>query len=161
MRAALALLTGAAMVPVTAASAATRQVTGLHDARYCEIIELKGAPPNATATVWNTIGLNTLPGRPGGAPSTPAALARELGDTVVVLNGPRHFLMDSATAVTGRRRAFHGLRTDEGRDDPDPHRRRPGPDAVHRPHDRAHQHLALEARAAPCSSSSPPAATPT
>jgi hypothetical protein len=39
------------------------------------------------------------------------ALARELGDTFVVLNGPRHFLMDSASAETGGVRAFHGLRT--------------------------------------------------
>ena len=36
-------------------------MTGLHDARYCEIIELQGAPPDATATVWNTIGLNRCP----------------------------------------------------------------------------------------------------
>lgn len=28
----------------------------------------------------------------------------------MVLNGPRHFLMDSATAVTGRVLAFHGMR---------------------------------------------------
>ena len=92
------------------ASAAVRQVSGLHDARYCEVIELKGVPPTATATVWNTIGLNRCPAAQWRALDA-GALARELGDTAVVLNGPRHFLMDSASAQAGGRRAFHGLRT--------------------------------------------------
>ena len=52
-----AVLAAAAFVVVpTGASAASRSVSGLHDARYCEIIELKGVPPDTTATVWNTIG---------------------------------------------------------------------------------------------------------
>ena len=42
--------------------------------------------------------------------STPAALARELGVTAVLLNGPRHFLMDSVSARTGGVRSFHGQR---------------------------------------------------
>ncbi|MEA2412883.1 MAG: hypothetical protein QOC77_3444 [Thermoleophilaceae bacterium] len=89
--------------------AATRHGSGLHDARYCEILELKGAPPDATVTVWNTIGLNKCPAATWNQFDA-TALARELGDTYVVLNGPRHFLMDSATAATGRVRAFHGMR---------------------------------------------------
>jgi hypothetical protein len=92
-----------------AASAAPRTVTGLHDARYCEIIELKGAPPTAVATVWNTIGQNRCPPAWWNALNA-GALARELGDTAVVLNGPRHFLMDAASAETGGRRSFHGQR---------------------------------------------------
>src|SRR3954452_603063 len=81
----------------------------LHDARYCEILVLRGAPPKATVTVWNTIGLNRCPSRWWGRFEA-GALARELGATFVVLNGPRHFLMDSATATTGRVRSFHGKR---------------------------------------------------
>jgi hypothetical protein len=104
-----ALALAAALVPAGVASAATRHGSALHDARYCEILELKGAPPNATATVWNTIGLNKCPDAKWRAFDA-AALARELGDTFVVLNGPRHFLMDSATAATGRVRSFHGMR---------------------------------------------------
>jgi hypothetical protein len=104
-----AMVIAAALASPAVASAAQRQGSGLHDARYCEIIELKGAPPDATATVWNTIGLNKCPDARWRAFDA-AALARELGDTVVVLNGPRHFLMDSATAATGRVRAFHGMR---------------------------------------------------
>ena len=92
-----------------AAPAAVRQVSGLHDARYCEIIELKGLPPTAVATVWNTIGQNRCPSAWWRA-FNGSALARELGDTLVVLNGPRHFLMDSASAQTGGVRPFHGQR---------------------------------------------------
>src|SRR3954462_2662777 len=81
----------------------------LHDARYCEILVLRGTPPAATVTVWNTIGLNNCPPKRwrGFAASS---LARQLGAPFVVLNGPRHFLMDSATAATGRVRSFHGMR---------------------------------------------------
>ena len=106
---ALAALLIAALAPPGIASAATRHGSGLHDARYCEVLELKGAPPDATAVVWNTIGLNKCPDAQWRAYDA-AALARELGDTFVVLNGPRHFLMDSATAATGRVRSFHGMR---------------------------------------------------
>jgi hypothetical protein len=83
--------------------------THLHDARYCEILVLRGAPPKATVTVWNTIGLNRCPSK-WWRGFDAGALARELGATFVVLNGPRHFLMDSATAATGRVRSFHGKR---------------------------------------------------
>jgi hypothetical protein len=109
-----AALAGAIVVVAAAgaagpAASAPRHASGLHDARYCEIIELKGAPPDATATVWNTIGLNDCPaGR--WKRFDAGALAQELGDSVVVLNGPRHFLMDSATGETGGVRSFHGLR---------------------------------------------------
>src|SRR3954454_17111598 len=81
----------------------------LHHARYCEILVLRGTPPAATVTVWNTIGLiNCPPRRWLGFDAS--SLARELAATFVVLNGPRHFLMDSATAATGRVRSFHGKR---------------------------------------------------
>ena len=99
----------AAIALASVASAALRHASGLRDARYCELIELKGAPPHATAIVWNTIKLNRCPAAKWKALDA-AALARELGDTAVVLNGPRHFLMDSVTARTGGVRTFHGIR---------------------------------------------------
>jgi hypothetical protein len=108
VRAVVLLAAGAiASWGVAPASAAT--LDGMHDARYCEIIELKGAPPTARATVWNTIGLNGCPAAWWNAFDA-AELARERGATLVVLNGPRHFLMDSVTATPGRVRAFHGER---------------------------------------------------
>ena len=91
------------------AGAAVRTATGLHDQRYCEIIELKGAPPNATAVVWTTIGLNRCPDAIWRTFDA-AALARELGDTAVVLNGPRHWVIDVASGETGGVRSFHGIR---------------------------------------------------
>jgi hypothetical protein len=110
VRRALAALVGAAvLVPVLAAPAGAASLSGLHDARYCEIIALKGSPPKASATVWNTIGLNRCPAARWKAFDA-GALATELGATAVVLNGPRHFLMDSVTAHPGRVRSFHGMR---------------------------------------------------
>lgn len=99
----------AGVLCVAPASAVRVSGSGLHDARYCEVIGLKGAPPAATATVWNTIGLNTCPAARWNTLAA-GAVAKQLGDTLVVLNGPRHFLMDSASAVTGPLRTFDGLR---------------------------------------------------
>ena len=104
-----AVLAAVSAAAAFASPASAASLDGLHDARYCEIIELRGAPPNARATVWNTIGLNHCPAAWWNAFDA-GALARELGDTLVVLNGPRHFLMDSVTASPGRVRSFHGQR---------------------------------------------------
>jgi hypothetical protein len=106
---AAALIVAGVLCAVVAAPAAVRHSGGLHDARYCEILELRGTPPHATVTVWNTIGLNTCP-EAKWRTFDAAALARERGDTFVVLNGPRHFLMDSASGATGGVHSFHGLR---------------------------------------------------
>src|SRR3954468_16336352 len=97
------------MIALLVAAAALASGSHLHDARYCEILVLRGTPPSATVTVWNTIGLNRCPAKWWrGFDAT--TLARQLGATFVVLNGPRHFLMDSATAAPGRVRSFHGMR---------------------------------------------------
>jgi hypothetical protein len=111
--AALALpLAAAAPVAAPVAAAPAARVTGLHDARYCEIIALRGAPPRATATVWNTIGHNRCPAA-WWTSLDAGTLAEELGASFVLLNGPRHFLMDAATARTGGVRTFHGMRLTE------------------------------------------------
>jgi haloalkane dehalogenase len=99
----------AALVAVAPASAATRHASGIFNARYCEVLELRGLPPDATVTVWNTLGLNDCPADQWRAIDA-GELAHELGATAVILNGPRYFLMDAVTAVSGRVRSFHGLR---------------------------------------------------
>jgi hypothetical protein len=104
-----AVLAAVSAAAAFASPASAASLEGLHDARYCEIIELRGAPPNARATVWNTIGLNKCPAAWWNAFEA-SDLAQELGDTLVVLNGPRHFLMDSVTASPGIVRSFHGQR---------------------------------------------------
>ena len=69
-------------------------------------------------------------GRHRGRAERPAPLPDGLGHRQP---GPRALLPRPAAA--------------QGRDDPDPHRGRAGPDAVHRPRRQARQHLALAARA--------------
>ena len=91
-----------------AAPAGAATLDGTHDARYCEILELKGSLPRATVTVWNTIGLNECPATWWDAFEA-GPLAAELGVPLVVLNGPRHFLMDSISAPRrGELRTFNG-----------------------------------------------------
>ncbi len=104
-----ALVTAVGLGSPALAPAAQRTASGLHDARYCEILELKGSLPDAHVTVWNTIGLNDCPAARWNAFDA-GSLAKELGDGFVVLNGPRHWLIDSATGRSGGVRSFHGLR---------------------------------------------------
>ena len=108
--AAIALLAAALLASVASAGGTQpSEAKHLHNARYCEIIEVKGTPPDVVVTVWNTIKLNRCPEEKWKSFDA-TALAKELGDFLVVLNGPRHFLMDSAAAVPGPVRSFHGLR---------------------------------------------------
>jgi hypothetical protein len=106
------VLGGVVALAVAAPAAAKKPANlgGLHNARYCEILELRGTIPHARATVWNTIGLNTCPPA-WWAGFDAGALAQARGDALVKLNGPRHFLMDSVLhARTGRVERFHGRR---------------------------------------------------
>jgi hypothetical protein len=107
----MALLALAAILGPAAGAGAkpVREAKHLHDARYCEIIEVQGTPPEVVVTVWNTIKLNNCPAEKWESFDA-GELASELGAFLVVLNGPRHFLMDSAAAVVGPVRSFHGLR---------------------------------------------------
>lgn len=109
-----------AAVPGAAASGATqrdqRATRDMYNDRYCEYLVVKGKLPKLTATVWNTYGLNNCPPRLWKA-SDVAALKRRFGALAVVLNGPRHWLMDSAsialdhsTREIGQVRSFGGLR---------------------------------------------------
>lgn len=110
-RALFALLATATLAVAVAAATASppRTAEGLHDARYCEILLLDGEIPEARVTVWNTIGLNECP--QGWWDSLDAAtLADELGVGLVVLNGPRHWLIDEASGRTGEVRSFAGQR---------------------------------------------------
>lgn len=107
MRAAVAI---AALLAVSATATAKPAEPELRDARYCEVLELRGAIPDARIDVWNTIGLSDCPQRRWEELDA-AELASRSGASLVVLNGPRHFLMDSAEARIGTRvRTFGRLR---------------------------------------------------
>ena len=91
------------------AGAAAKPPIDFHDARYCEFLVLTGEVPDATVTVFNTIGLNDCPQAKWDAIDA-GELAQELGAKAVIKNGPRNFLMDSATGDPGPVRSFDGLR---------------------------------------------------
>ena len=91
------------------AAAAERSSGDIYNTRYCEVLELRGLPPDAVVTVWNTIGFSNCPAARWSA-LDPVAIAAARGDTAVILNGPRYWLMDSATGRTGRSDVFGPLR---------------------------------------------------
>jgi hypothetical protein len=77
---------------------ATHSITGIRDARYCEIIPVVRSGFHFLATVYNTLGLNDCP------PAlwdkiTEAEMKKQFGAVKVLLNGPRHFLMDKIIAA--------------------------------------------------------------
>jgi len=84
-----------------AGAANVRTTEQMHGKRYCEYFAVKGQFPNLKADVWNTFGLNDCPSRQWKA-SDPTALAKQLGALAVVLNGPRYWLVDSASIVLPR-----------------------------------------------------------
>jgi hypothetical protein len=68
--------------------------TALRDQRYCEVLAGMISGGNVQLDVYNTIGLNDCPDAAWRALDV-AALRAELGATVVVLNGPRHWTLDA------------------------------------------------------------------
>jgi hypothetical protein len=77
-------------------------VEGTRDARYCELIPVVREGLHLTATVYNTLGLNDCPPAVWDA-ITEEAMKQRFDALTVLLNGPRHFLMDSITAAPPRR----------------------------------------------------------
>jgi hypothetical protein len=69
------------------------QIDGVRDARYCEIIPVVRKGLRLVGTVYNTLGLNDCPPALWDKISE-AALCKRFGAIIVVLNGPRHFVMD-------------------------------------------------------------------
>lgn len=96
---------GALAVALVASSAAAmaepviegNAIEGVRDARYCEIIPISREGFHLTATVYNTLGLNDCPPAIWDA-ITEDAMKQRFDALTVLLNGPRHFLMDSITA---------------------------------------------------------------
>jgi hypothetical protein len=72
-------------------------IEGVRDARYCEIIPIVRDGLHLVATVYNTLGRNDCPPAIWGA-ITEDAMKQRFDALTVLLNGPRHFLMDSIAA---------------------------------------------------------------
>jgi len=66
--------------------------------RYCELIPVVRRGLHLSATVYNTLGLNDCPAAVWDK-ITEAAMRRRFGALKVVLNGPRHFVMDVIAAA--------------------------------------------------------------
>lgn len=71
----------------------------LRDARYCEILLFQGRGNNISGCVYNTLGLNDCP-QDQWEELDASELKRQYGASAVVLNGPRHFIMDRTTLST-------------------------------------------------------------
>jgi len=76
---------------------AKHMIEGVRDARYCEIIPIVRHGLRFVGTVYNTLGLNDCP------PAiwdkiTEAEMKKRFGANMVVLNGPRHSVMDAIAA---------------------------------------------------------------
>src|SRR5262245_22213752 len=81
------------LAPLASSATAEGEVTGVRDRRYCEIFVLRHTGLKLEADVYNTLGLNDCPQAQWGA-IDPAKLKKERDALTIVMNGPRHFVMD-------------------------------------------------------------------
>ena len=72
-------------------------IEGVRNVRYCELIPVVRHGLHLTATVYNTLGHNDCPAAVWDK-ITEAAMRKRFGALKVVLNGPRHFVMDAIAA---------------------------------------------------------------
>jgi hypothetical protein len=91
------------------APAGMKEKTNLRNVRYCEVFVARRHGMSATASVYNTLGLNDCPADKWAALSVDK-LKDELHAVQVILNGPRYFTMDrNALANPGEVKTFDGL----------------------------------------------------
>lgn len=72
-------------------------ISFIRDARYCEIIPVKREGFHLKATVYNTLGHNDCPPAIWEKIAEPA-MKQRFDALTVLLNGPRHFVMDAISA---------------------------------------------------------------
>lgn len=93
----------------TAVPPGMKERNNLRNVRYCEIFVATRHGIGATAAVYNTLGLNDCPADKWDTLDADK-LKKELKATLVMLNGPRYFIMDrNALANPGDVRDFDGL----------------------------------------------------
>ncbi len=86
-----------------------REKTNLRNVRYCEIFVVHRNGFSATASVYNTLGLNDCPEEKWKSLNADK-LKSELKAYLVILNGPRYFMMDcNALRKAGEVETFDGL----------------------------------------------------
>src|SRR5215813_10791293 len=82
----------------SSAKAEEGEVSGVRDRRYCEILVVRRAGLKLEGDVYSTFGLNDCPQAQWAAIDA-AKLKKERKALAIVLNGPRHFLMDRITVA--------------------------------------------------------------
>src|SRR5262245_4537080 len=89
------LMVAAFVLLAALASSATAEgeLTGVRDRRYCEVFVVRRPGLRLEADVYNTLGLNDCP-QAQWAALDPAKLKNERDAFTIVMNGPRHFVMD-------------------------------------------------------------------
>jgi hypothetical protein len=105
----MVLLVALLAVPATA-SAKRVEVKGVYNTRYCEVLELKGLPPNGLVTVWNTIGYYRNCPLGQWRALSPQQIAADNGDVAVIMNGPRYWLMNSIVGSPEGSGSFNGMK---------------------------------------------------
>jgi hypothetical protein len=80
-------------LPSAAPAVAESDVNGVRDRRYCEIFIVQRAGLKLEGDVYNTLGLNDCPEAGWKAIDT-EKVKQEFGAFAIVMNGPRHFVMD-------------------------------------------------------------------
>ena len=78
---------------LASATADEREVSGVRDRRYCEILVVRRAGLTLEADVYNTLGLNDCPPAQWAAIDA-AKIKKERDALAVIMNGPRYFMMD-------------------------------------------------------------------
>lgn len=92
-RSILGLVALALMLPGVAEAQPLRGSDGMRDRRYCEVLVVNRSGLRLAARVYNTIGLNDCPDAAWRAVD-PERLKRRFDAAAIVMNGPRHFVMD-------------------------------------------------------------------
>src|SRR5262249_51028137 len=94
-----AFMVAATVAPLAAPAVdkGKHMIDGVRDARYCEIIPVVRRGLRVVGTVYNTLGLNDCPSAIWDK-ITEEAMRKRFRALIVVLNGPRHFVMDAIAA---------------------------------------------------------------
>jgi hypothetical protein len=94
------ILVATALTPAAAQTPDKQKhmIEGVRNVRYCELVPVVRRGFRLTATVYNTLGLNDCPAEVWDK-ITEAAMKKRFGAIEVVLNGPRHFVMDTIMAA--------------------------------------------------------------
>ena len=94
---------------MTGQSGHSGRLADLRGARYGEILLVRSEEGQLTAAIYNTTGLNDCPAELWRS-LDPGKLAEDFGVPMVVLNGPRFWVLDQVTAhATGEILSFSGL----------------------------------------------------